>query len=158
MTHLACVCIAGMIHWIHKWVSYYEDWKDLVSQLPSILVAIGIMDLIYDNYFIPQAFEFVPDFFKRSYELGVSIFLLEFFMLVVWGTTELILYMVMKIFLLSTGLASEENFTMYEALWVGCVSLPLSLLILAFAGQATDHFNLIHKRGFRDQKIVTLKV
>lgn len=158
MTSLACVCGAGLIHLMHNWAMPPEDSKTPGPQLPSLFVALAMMDLIYDNCFMPRRLEAMKLVFKRLYELVVSLLLLELGMQILWAPVERLIYLVIKIILRGTGLVSAAGFERNGNFWVGCVTVPLSLLILAFAGQATDHFHLLRDRTFWVQTKVELQV
>ncbi|KAH8238948.1 hypothetical protein KR038_009716, partial [Drosophila bunnanda] len=158
MTSLACVCAAGFIHLMHSWALPPERSKVPGPQLPSVFVAIALMDLIYDNRIIPQSFGEISVVLQRICEVAVALILLELGVYAIWKPMERIIHLLTKIFLLGTGLVSEGVFRRKENFWVGCVTVPLSMLIVAFAGQATDHFHFLHNRSFYVQTKVLLNV
>ncbi|KAH8334260.1 hypothetical protein KR059_007969 [Drosophila kikkawai] len=154
MTYLASVCAAGLIHLMHNWVLPPDRSKFLGPQLPSILVAIALLDLIYDNRLLPQGLEVMSVVLQRFCEMVMALILLELGINVIWMPVERLIHLLTKIFLRSTGLASRG----FEGFWVGCVTVPLSLVILAFVGHATDHFSLLRNRSFRVKTRVLLNV
>ncbi|XP_017134464.1 uncharacterized protein LOC108150706 [Drosophila elegans] len=144
MTSLACVFIAGLTHLVNLFASSSSNPEIPGPQFPTLIVAIAAMDLIWDNCFIPQRLNVLPAFVKRIYELAVAFLLLEIAIHVLWKTLEQCCFLLVKIWLLATGLVSESSYEKYEVYWVGSVTVPLAFLILAFAGQATDHFHMLH--------------
>ncbi|XP_016985775.1 uncharacterized protein LOC108049182 [Drosophila rhopaloa] len=157
MTHLTCVLIAGLSHLIHYFALSSKGPMIPGPQLPSLIVVVAAMDLIWDNCFIPRRFDILPAVVKRIYELAVAFLLLEIAIDVVWRTMEQMCFLLIKIVLLGTDLVAESSYEKYEAFWVGSVTLPLSLLILAYVGQATHHFHMLHNYFFRVQTKVTLQ-
>ncbi|KAH8393465.1 hypothetical protein KR200_001337, partial [Drosophila serrata] len=158
MTSLASVCAAGLIHLMHSWVLPPDRPKDPGPQLPSVFVAIALLDLIYDNRVIPQSFEVMSVVFQRICEVAVALILLELGIHIIWKPLERFIHLLTKILLLGTGLVSEGVFWRQENFWVGCVTVPLSLLIVAFAGQASDHFHILRNPSFYVQTTVLLNV
>jgi len=158
MTSLECVLIAGLCHVMHylAWSSKRSDIPRL--QLPSLVVGLAAMDLIWDNCFIPRRLQIMPGVLKRIYELAVAFILLEIAVHVIWKAVENGCFLLIKIILIGTGLVSKYNYYKYENYWVGSVTVPLSFLILAFAGHATDHFHLLHDCFFEVQTKVHLRV
>ncbi|EDV59165.2 uncharacterized protein Dere_GG10449 [Drosophila erecta] len=139
MTCLECVFAAGLLH------------------LPSLIVALAAMDLIWDNCFVPRALHKMPAGLRRIYEAAVAFLLLEIAVQVFWKTVEQACVMLMRVIMLGTGLDSKINYRRYESYWVASVTVPLSLLILAFAGHATDHFHVFHDGFFHVQLKVQLR-
>ncbi|KAH8353256.1 hypothetical protein KR084_009865, partial [Drosophila pseudotakahashii] len=158
MTSLGCVFVAGLFHVMHFVALSSKSSNIPGPQLPSLIVALAAMDLIWDNCFIPRRLHIMPPVLKRIYELAMTFLLLEIAVHVVWKTVEQILSLLIKIILIGTGLVSEYNYVQYEKFWVGSVTVPLSFLILAFAGQATDHFHMLHDCLFEVQTKVHLRV
>ncbi|KAH8251239.1 hypothetical protein KR032_004143, partial [Drosophila birchii] len=148
MTSFACVCAAGLIHLMHSWALPTDQSKLPGPQFPTVLVAIALMDLIYDNRFIPQGFEGMSVVLQRIYEVAVALLLLELGIHAIWKPVERIIHLLTKIFVLGTGLVSKEVFWKHEGIFVGCLTFPLSFLIVAFVGQATDHFHLLRNQSF----------
>jgi len=62
----------------------------------------------------------------------------------------------MRLIILGTGIVSETNYENYESYWVGFLTVPLSLLILAIASQATDLFPVL--RGYKMQNVVIVQL
>ncbi|KAH8279930.1 hypothetical protein KR054_011324, partial [Drosophila jambulina] len=158
MTSLTCVCAAGLIHLMHDWTLTTDPSNVSGPQLPSLFVSFALMDLIYDNRLIPQGLRVMPVVLQRIYELAVTLLLLELGMHVIWKPLERVIHLATKVFLLGMGLVSEEVFQRHDNFWLGCVTMPLSLLILAFVGQATDHFHLLRKQSVCVQTKVRLNV
>ncbi|KAI8038029.1 uncharacterized protein LOC128253460 [Drosophila gunungcola] len=157
MTSLACVFIAGLTHLVDLLAPSSKNPTIPGPQLPTLIVAIAAMDLIWDNCFIPQRLNVLPTVVKRIYELAVAFLLLEIAIHVLWKTMEQICFLLVKIGLLATGLVSESIYEKYEVFWVGSVTVPLALLILAFAGQATDHFHMLHESLIEKRTRVELR-
>ncbi|XP_017062446.1 uncharacterized protein LOC108102228 [Drosophila ficusphila] len=143
MTSFLCVCTAGFFHLMNYVALSSKSSGVRGPDFPSLIVAIAAMDLIWDNCFIPRRFEIMPTIVKRIYELAVSFLLLEIAIHVFWKSVEQICFFLIAIILVGTGLVTRYHFEKYESYWVGSVTVPLSLLILSLASQATDHFHML---------------
>ncbi|XP_050741654.1 uncharacterized protein LOC108033696 isoform X2 [Drosophila biarmipes] len=88
MTSLECVFVAGLCHVMHylAWSSKRSDIPRF--QLPSLIVGLAAMDLIWDNCFIPRRLQIMPAVLKRVYELAVAFILLEIAVHVIWKAVE----------------------------------------------------------------------
>ncbi|KAH8272216.1 hypothetical protein KR018_008495 [Drosophila ironensis] len=142
MTNLMCVCLAGIVR-VWQYFVFFDEMNSPYTPgpiLPTVLFGISVLDLIYDNDFIPARFRFMPKFFKWIYEFGVSVVLLQIG-LQIWESAELIIYTTIKYMLCSA--LSVSVVEKYEYYWLGCFTLPLSYLILALIGHATNHFYLL---------------
>lgn len=143
MTTLVCVCIASALLWInHLTESDAEDIETPGPKLPSVMVTLALMDLIYDNSFVPEKLENMPRCLKWIYEVVLSVFMLDV-CLHFWKATEYILYLLLKIIVLWMGFVSHMTYIEYEYYCQAVMTLPLAFLILSFAGHATDHFHLV---------------
>ncbi|XP_017069783.2 uncharacterized protein LOC108106974 [Drosophila eugracilis] len=158
MTSLGCVFVAGLFHVMHYMALSSKGSNLSELKLPTVIVSLAAMDIIWDNCFIPRQLNIMPVVLKRIYELAVTFILLEIAVHVVWKEIEHICIPLTRILLIGTGLMSEFNYVKYESYCVGSVTIPLSLLILAFAGHATDHFHILHDCIFANQTKITLRV
>ncbi|KMZ08410.1 uncharacterized protein LOC6725246 [Drosophila simulans] len=144
MTNLKCVFLAGLLHVI-KFLAFDSRSSNAPApMLPSLIVGLAAMDLIWGNNFVPRLLQNSPAVIKRIYEVIVSYQLLGFVKMI-WESVDNMCVVLLKIFIIGTGHVSESNYKNYESYWVGIVTVPLSLLILAFAGQTTGHFPVLRR-------------
>ncbi|XP_032581402.1 uncharacterized protein LOC116802156 [Drosophila sechellia] len=142
MTNLKCVFLAVLLHVI-KYLAFDSRSPNAPApKLPSLIVGLAAMDLIWDNNLVPRLLQNSPAVIRRIYEVIVSYLLLGF-VYVIWKSVDNICAILLRILIIGTGHVSESNYENYESPWVGTVTVPLSLLILAFAGQATGHFPVL---------------
>ncbi|XP_043646068.1 uncharacterized protein LOC122615187 [Drosophila teissieri] len=157
MTSLECVFVAGLLHVVQFLALSSKSPNVSAPQLPSLIVGLAATDLIWDNCFVPRVLYVMPALLRRIYEVAVAFLLLEIAVQAFWKTVEEICVILMTALVPGTGLVSEFNYRNYESYWVGSVTVPLSLLILAFAGHATDHFHVFHNGFFHVQRRVELR-
>ncbi|XP_039502066.1 uncharacterized protein LOC120458473 isoform X1 [Drosophila santomea] len=158
MTSLECVFVAGLLH-VMQFLALYSKCSNIpnIPQIPSLIVGLAAMDLIWDNCFVPRALYVMPSLIRRIYEVAVAYMLLKIAVQGFWKTVEEFCVILMSVIVLGTGLVSKTTYRNYESYWVGSLTVPLSLLILAFAGHATDHFHVFHNGIFHVQQRVELR-
>lgn len=154
MTNLICVSLAGLLHVIQFLAFYSRSANTPAPKLPSLFVGLAAMDIIWNNCFVPRALQNRTAVIRWIYELIVSHLLLGLVQ-VFWKPVDNICVILMRLIILGTGIVSETNYENYESYWVGFLTVPLSLLILAIAGQATDHFSVL--RAYKMQNVGALK-
>ncbi|XP_033170456.1 uncharacterized protein LOC117147608 [Drosophila mauritiana] len=144
MTNLKCVFLAGLLHVI-KFLAFDSRSPNAPApKLPSLIVGLAAMDLIWDNNLVPRLLQNSLAVIRRIYEVIVSYLLLGLVM-VIWKTVDNICVILLRILIIGIGHVSESNYENNESYWVGTVTVPLSLLILAIAGQATGHFPVLRR-------------
>ncbi|EDX17193.1 uncharacterized protein LOC6725221 [Drosophila simulans] len=144
MTNLKCVFLAGLLHVI-KFLAFDSKSPNAPApKLPSLIVGLAAMDLIWDINLVPRLLQNSPAVIRRLYDVIVSYLLLGLFM-GFWKSVDNICVILLRILIIGTGHVSESNYENYESHWVGTVTVPLSLLILAFAGEATGHFPVLRR-------------
>ncbi|XP_033170750.1 uncharacterized protein LOC117147807 [Drosophila mauritiana] len=144
MTNLKCVFLAGLLHVI-KFLAFDSRSPNAPAlKLPSLIVGLAAMDLIWDNNLVPRLLQNSAAVIRRIYEVIVSYLLLGLVM-VIWKTVDNICVILLRILIIGIGHVSESNYGNNESYWVGTVTVPLSLLILAIAGQATGHFPVLRR-------------
>lgn len=156
MTNIVCVCIASALLWINYLTeSNDEDIETPGPKLPSVMVTLALMDLIYDNSFVPEKLEGVPRFLKWVYEVIVSVFVMDVG-LHFWKATEYTLYLLLKIIVLWMGYVSHLTYIEYEYYCQAVMTLPLAFLVLTFAGHATNHFHLVRGKylGIKTKPVI----
>ncbi|XP_030381180.1 uncharacterized protein LOC115629023 [Scaptodrosophila lebanonensis] len=162
MASIIAISLAAMMHLVLR-VSFYIQPNEKQSApgpaLPTIIVCIALLDIIYDNRILPQRYEcMVPKAFKYLCEAGIAIFFLEVGMLIFWATIEYVIYLTSRALLLSLGLVSMQTYNKHETFMVGLFTVPLSLFILAMTGQATDHFHLLQDHYLSVQTLAALRL
>nr|NP_001245538.1 uncharacterized protein Dmel_CG43136 [Drosophila melanogaster]AFH07252.1 uncharacterized protein Dmel_CG43136 [Drosophila melanogaster] len=155
MTNLICVSLAGLLHVIQFLAFYSRSANTPAPKLPSLFVGLAAMDIIWNNCFVPRALQNRTAVIRWIYELIVSYLLLEFVQMF-WKPVDNICVVLMRLIILGTGIVSETNYENYESYWVGFLTVPLSLLILAIASQATDLFPVL--RGYKMQNVVIVQL
>lgn len=144
MTSWECVYLAGLLRVIQSLAFYSRSSNNPAPQLPSLIVGLAAMDLIWDTCFVPQALHNLPALIRRMYEVLVSYLLLGIAVQVIWKSVDFICVILMRVIMLGNGLVSEIDYNNYESYWVGMVTVPLSLLILSLAGHGIDYFHMLH--------------
>ncbi|XP_053948943.1 uncharacterized protein LOC128857281 [Anastrepha ludens] len=160
MTVTTAIVVSGLFQIVLRTSFFFEQEKDLCSPAPSLaswIFLIALLDLISDLCLYPVRYMHLPYFCQVMVETILTILLTEFGTLIVWCTLEKLFWRLIKSILLVMGM-SAKTYANYETLILGVTTTAISLMILAFVGQATDHFHLIRKKYHRMQRKVSLNL
>lgn len=160
MTVTAAIVIAALFQIVLRTSFFFEQEKGLCSPAPSLaswIFLIALLDLISDLCLYPVRYMHLPYFCQVIVETIVTILLTEFGAIVVWCTLEKLFWRLIKSLLLIMGM-STTTYVNYESIILGLTTTSISLGILAFVGQATDHFHMIRKKYQRIERRVTLNM
>ncbi|XP_020715516.1 uncharacterized protein LOC101458571 [Ceratitis capitata] len=160
MTVTTAIVTAALFQIILRTSFFFEPEKGLCSPAPTLaswIFLIALLDLISDLCLYPVRYMHLPYFCQVMVETIITIFLTEFGAGIVWCTLEKLCWRLIKSLLLIMGM-STTTYANYETLILGLTTTAISLVILAFVGQATDHFHLIKKKYQRIERKVSLNV
>ncbi|XP_067636654.1 uncharacterized protein [Eurosta solidaginis] len=160
MTVTTAIVIAGLFQIVLRTSFFFEQEKDLCSPAPSLaswIFLIALLDLISDFCLYPVRYMHLPYFCQVIVETIITILLTEFGAIIVWCTLEKLFWRLIKSTLLIMGM-SPMTYNNYETLILGLTTTAISLIILAFVGQATDHFHMIRRKYHRIERKVGLNL
>ncbi|XP_017482078.1 PREDICTED: uncharacterized protein LOC108371094 [Rhagoletis zephyria] len=160
MTVTTAIVIAGLFQIVLRTSFFFEQEKGLCSPAPSLaswIFLISLLDLISDLCLYPVRYMHLPYLCQVIVETIITILLTEFGAIVVWCTLEKLIWRLIKSILLVMGM-STMTYANYETLILGVTTTSISLVILAFVGQATDHFHMIRKKCQRIERKVALNI
>ncbi|XP_064553799.1 uncharacterized protein LOC135439103 [Drosophila montana] len=148
MAAIESVVLAGLLHLIFRFALYITPQSKLQTPgpvLPTAIVFLALLDVIYDNRILPLRFNNMSPGFKYIFETIMAVCLLEMGMLI-WQSIEHSIYLFAKGTLLGLDVVSKQTYYKQENLIIGAFTLPLSLAILITAAQATDHYQMFRRR------------
>ncbi|KAM8720012.1 hypothetical protein ACLKA7_006123 [Drosophila subpalustris] len=157
------VLVAGLMHFFIRIVILNESamkFDTPGSTLPSCIVCLALMDLIYDNRLVPLDLYGTPKWvkgMKLMFETAIAFLLLEVGNLLVWKSLELSLFIVVQTLLLGLGLVSPETYERHEALIIGAFTSSLALAILAMSSHATQRFNICSRYLFGEKPRISIQ-
>ncbi|KAL7744187.1 hypothetical protein ACLKA6_009160 [Drosophila palustris] len=157
------VLVAGLMHFFIRIVILNESamkFDTPGSTLPSCIVCLALMDLIYDNRLVPLDLYGTPKWvkgMKLMFETAIAFLLLEVGNLLVWKSLELSLFIVVQTLLLGLGLVSLETYERHEALIIGAFTSSLALAILAMSSHATQRFNICSRYLFGEKPRISVQ-
>ncbi|EDW63558.1 uncharacterized protein [Drosophila virilis] len=161
MASLESVLVAGLVHLFFRFALYITPQSTLLTPgptLPTIIVGVAILDLIYDYRIVPLSMYKRARGIKYICECFVAILFLEVGMLIFWQTIEHLVYLIAKMLLLEMDIVSLDYYYRHETFIIGSFTLPISLGILVLVSRITNHFKMLSRRYMSPQTHVYLRL
>ncbi|XP_017857758.1 PREDICTED: uncharacterized protein LOC108610271 [Drosophila arizonae] len=161
MASIEAVLVAGVMHLVLQYSLYITPLTTFSTPgptLPTIIVCVALLDIIYANDIVPLCMDERPMVFKYIAECLVAIFILEVGMLVFWQTLEHVVVMIARTLLLGKELVSSEYYYEHEAVLIGAFTVPVSLIVLATVVSFTNHMPKLCDRYISRQMQVHLNL
>ncbi|KAH8415068.1 hypothetical protein KR215_001835 [Drosophila sulfurigaster] len=140
MTSMDSVVVASIVHLIFRYGFNMTPQSKLQTpgpSIPTVIVFVAVLNIIYDNQFIPSRFDNVPAGFRYTLEVVSSIVLMESVM-IFWMSVEHCVFLLSKQTLLGLELVSRSTYMQHETQIIGGITYPLSVVIFVITSQTTD--------------------
>lgn len=154
MTATSAVAVAGLLQIILRTSFFIEQSKDLCSPAPALsswIFLVAFLDILSDTEIYPVRYMHLPYICQFVVETLLAILLTEFGAIIVWCSLERLLCRIVKSTLLIAGLPTCYYFE-WENYILGGITTLISVLILIYVGQATDHFHIIRRKYVKMEK------
>ncbi|KAH8378249.1 hypothetical protein KR093_010434 [Drosophila rubida] len=146
MTPMDSVMVASVVHLTFRYGFNITPQSRLNTPgpvLPTAIVFVAVLNIIYDNRLIPERFDNVSTGLRSTLEVISSIVLMEATMLF-WMSVEHCVYLSSKHTLIRMDVVTKSTYHRHEKEIIGAVTYPLSVAILVITSQSTDlHHRLL---------------
>lgn len=154
MTHTAAVITAAFIHIVLRMTIFLEpDYKGCSPQTPtsSWLFLLSILEIVWDTHFIPERYKILPPWCLWLAEVCISVFLMEFCLIVIWCNLERLIYRSLK--RVTVVIFPQLDHPKGDIL-VELVTIIISISIFYYVSQGTDIVYQLKKRYGKASKKV----
>lgn len=140
MASVEAVAVAAILHMILRVplnISCDAQFPSNGPSVPTHIVCIGVLSIIYCNRVLPYRFYDCSVGVKCFIESSIAVGLLELCM-AVWKSVELLISVIVSEILLRFDIVSMQTLTQNECVIIGSFTIPLSLMMLFTAYQVNN--------------------
>lgn len=143
MASAEAVAVAAILHMILRVplrLSCDARFPTSGPSLPTHVVCIGVLSIIYCNRVLPHRFYDCSMGLKCFIESSIAVGILELCM-GVWASVELLISLIISEILVRLDIVSKDALTKNECVIIGSFTIPLALMMLFTAYQVNTEIH-----------------